>query len=337
MNGETISQPMEVLSFRQKAHELIFESTPIPVSQRQKEKHQESSFFDKITGLFSSKEEKPIEIFTIAGGKDYERTVKVLMYSVKKHTKHSVRFWLIEDYLSPQGRIVIKEFGKKIGIKVEYIRYHWPYDMFKQVSKTRIIWANKILFLDTMFPQDIDRIIFMDADQVTRTDSLELWNMDIHNHSIAMTPFCSGVDANKETFNLRFWNKQSWTRALKGKPYHISALFIADLAKIRERNIGGFYRSMYNNMAPDPNNLANLDQDLPNYVQHDVPIYSLSHEWLWCESWCNGVAKKKAKTIDLCNNPLHPMTKIESALENIEEWKDYDSFIHSLEEQKNEL
>jgi hypothetical protein len=39
--------------------------------------------------------------------------------------------------------------------------------------------------------------------------------------------------------------------------------------------------------------LANLDQDLPNYAQHAVPIHSLPQEWLWCETWCSDDSKEK--------------------------------------------
>jgi len=32
-------------------------------------------------------------------------------------------------------------------------------------------------------------------------------------------------------------------------------------------------------------------QDLPNYAQHTVPIFSLPTEWLWCETWCGNTTK----------------------------------------------
>ena len=63
---------------------------------------------------------------------------------------------------------------------------------------------------------------------------------------------------------------------------------------------------MYDQLARDPNSLANLDQDLPNYAQHVVPIHSLPQEWLWCETWCSDASKSQAKTIDLCNRWIHP-------------------------------
>jgi hypothetical protein len=63
-------------------------------------------------------------------------------------------------------------------------------------------------------------------------------------------------------------------------------------------------------LARDPNSLANLDQDLPNYAQHSVPIFSLPQEWLWCESWCSDDSKENSKTIDLCNNPRYKVIYI---------------------------
>lgn len=52
-------------------------------------------------------------------------------------------------------------------------------------------------------------------------------------------------------------------------------------------------------------------QDLPNYAQHSVQIFSLPQEWLWCESWCGNATKSKAKTIDLCNNPMTKEPKLQ--------------------------
>lgn len=54
-----------------------------------------------------------------------------------------------------------------------------------------------------------------------------------------------------------------------------------------------------------------LFQDLPNYAQHNVPIFSLPQEWLWCESWCGNATKSRAKTIDLCNNPMTKEPKLQ--------------------------
>jgi UDP-glucose:glycoprotein glucosyltransferase len=59
------------------------------------------------------------------------------------------------------------------------------------------------------------------------------------------------------------------------------------------------------------------NQDLPNYAQHTVPIFSLPQEWLWCESWCGNATKARAKTIDLCNNPMTKEPKLQVAMEAV--------------------
>lgn len=100
---------------------------------------------------------------------------------------------------------------------------------------------------------------------------------------------------------------------LQGKPYHISALYVVDLEKFRKDRVGDQLRGIYQALSADPGSLANLDQDLPNYAQHKVPIFSLPQEWLWCESWCSNETKVDAKTIDLCNNPLHKEPKVSMA------------------------
>ena len=104
----------------------------------------------------------------------------------------------------------------------------------------------------------------------------------------------------------------------------------------RKLTVGDQLRAIYDGLAKDPNSLSNLDQDLPNYAQHQVPIYSLPQEWLWCETWCSDDTKKQAKTIDLCNSPLHKEPKLGMARRIIngslfpESWTQLDDEIRSL-------
>ena len=62
---------------------------------------------------------------------------------------------------------------------------------------------------------------------------------------------------------------------------------------------GDRLRQQYQMLSADKDSLANLDQDLPNNMQHQIPIFSLPQEWLWCETWCSDDSLKHAKTIDL--------------------------------------
>ena len=330
-----------------------------------------------------------------------------------------------------------------------------------QTEKQRIIWAYKILFLDVLFPLGLKKVIFLDADQIIRTDIAELWNLDLKVGSVCeglfamdgqasalralpgcravvhcsqvgtackgcaslstltcpvvdarvspqryrirtsanmhtcgtqgapygYTPFC---DNNKDMDGFRFWRQGFWKDHLRGKPYHISALYVVDLARfrlvccppydtdgngiwgspgshaprranplppsvaaksacsvcrltrrrhrqpaaaaswvlpmpalIRTQTLAAFslassscvtlmsspkscrtacrqlaagdqLRVIYDNLSKDPNSLANLDQDLPNYAQHQARSPLSCRTWQLCSAlaldrsglWC---------------------------------------------------
>lgn len=262
-------------------------------------------------------EDDPINIFTIASGHMYERLQKIMVLSVLKTTRSCVKFWFIKNYMSPQMKDFLPFFASKYGFDYDLITYKWPSWLTKQTEKQRVIWAYKILFLDVLFPLNVRRVLFVDADQIVRTDLRELYDMNIRGAPLAYTPFC---DNNEEMEGFRFWKKGFWKDHLQGKPYHISALYVVDLQSFRTTAAGDKLRIIYENLSKDPNSLANLDQDLPNYAQHMVPIYSLSPEWLWCESWCGNDTKAAAKTIDLCNNPMTKEPKLQAARRIVAEW-----------------
>ncbi len=102
------------------------------------------------------------------------------------------------------------------------------------------------------------------------------------------------------------------------------------MKRLRRMAAGDQYRMIYDNLSADPNSLANLDQDLPNFAQHQVPIFSLPEEWLWCATWCNQESKAAAKTIDLCNNPLTKAPKLEVAKKIVPEWEETDAALEKL-------
>jgi len=106
-------------------------------------------------------------------------------------------------------------------------------------------------------------------------------------------------DSRAEVEGFRFWKQGFWKDWLKGLPYHISALYVIDLKRFRQLAAGDRLRGTYQALSADKNSLANLDQDLPNYAQHQIPIYSLPQEWLWCQTWCSMDTLTTAKTIDL--------------------------------------
>uniref|UniRef100_A0A8H8CJL8 Glycosyltransferase family 24 protein n=1 Tax=Psilocybe cubensis TaxID=181762 RepID=A0A8H8CJL8_PSICU len=275
------------------------------------------------TEVATVKPQADINIFTVASGLLYERFVGIMILSVLRNTNSTVKFWFIENFLSPSFLEFIPHMAERYNFQYELVTYKWPSWLRAQTEKQRIIWAYKILFLDVLFPMDLKKVIFVDADQIVRADLKELVDLDLHGAPYGYTPM---GDDNTEMEGFRFWKTGYWKEFLQGKPYHISALYVIDLVRFRQLAAGDILRGSYHSLSADPNSLANLDQDLPNNLQAQVPIYSLSEDWLWCETWCSKDRLHRAKTIDLCQNPMTKEPKLARARQ-IPEWDEYDTEI----------
>ena len=190
-----------------------------------------------------------IHVFGVCSGRLYERLMKIMILSVKQNSQNSTtKFWLLKNYLSPKFRSELQKMSLEIGFEYELVSYHWPHFITRQEEKQRVIWGNKILFLDVLFPASLHKVIYIDADQVVRTNMRELMTMDLHNNPYGFTPMC---DSRKETEPFRFWHQGYWKEHLQGKKYHISALFVTDLQRFREMKAGELLRDYYNSLVLD--------------------------------------------------------------------------------------
>ncbi|CAF4517585.1 unnamed protein product [Rotaria socialis] len=269
-----------------------------------------------------------INIFSVASGHLYERLLRIMMISVLKNTKKPVKFWFLKNFLSPSFTSFLPYYAEHYNFTYELVHYKWPkWLTVYPTEKQRVIWGYKILFLDVLFPLDLKKVIFVDADQIVRADMAELRDLDLHGAPYGYVPFCEN---RREMDGYRFWKSGYWASHLGHRRYHISALYVIDLKKFRKIAAGDRLRGQYYGLSQDPNSLSNLDQDLPNNMIHQVNIYSLPEEWLWCETWCDDESKKRAKTIDLCNNPQTKEPKLKAATRIIAEWADYDQEIKTL-------
>ncbi|KAL4819346.1 UDP-glucose:glycoprotein glucosyltransferase-domain-containing protein [Aspergillus spinulosporus] len=275
----------------------------------------------------SSDANADINIFSVASGHLYERMLNIMMVSVMKNTKHTVKFWFIEQFLSPSFKSFLPHLASEYGFSYEMVTYKWPHWLRAQKEKQREIWGYKILFLDVLFPLSLDKVIFVDADQIVRTDMFDLVSYPLDGAPYGFTPMC---DSREEMEGFRFWKQGYWKNFLRGAPYHISALYVVDLNRFRALAAGDRLRGQYQMLSADKNSLSNLDQDLPNHMQHHIPIKSLPQEWLWCETWCSDESLSRARTIDLCNNPQTKEPKLDRARRQVPEWTEYDDEIASL-------
>lgn len=256
-----------------------------------------------------------------------------MMLSVVRHARRPVKFWLLQNTLSPAFKALLPHFAAAHGFEVGLVTFRWPTWLRAQTDAQRTIWAYKILFLDVLFPLRLRRVIFVDSDQVVRADLGELMDLPLDGAPYGYVPFC---DSRRDVDGYRFWKEGYWAGILGGRPYHISALYVVDLDVFRASRTGDTLRAVYQSLSADPGSLSNLDQDLPNYAAVTpasglpggaplVRIFSLPQEWLWCDSWCDQASKATAKTIDLCNNPLTKVPKLAAAKSIVPEWVDYDA------------
>ncbi|MCO5608373.1 hypothetical protein L7F22_062582 [Adiantum nelumboides] len=187
----------------------------------------------------------------------------------------------------------------------------------------------KVLFLDVIFPLNLSKVIFVDADQIVRADLKELIDTDLKGAPYGFPPM--GNDS-FDMDNFRFWEQPGgyWQKFLNGKPYPISALFVIDLNRFRLQAAGDKLRGHYQALSQDPGSLSNLDQDLVASMIHVVNIHSLAKEWLWCETWCSWDWYDRAKSIDLCSNPKTKEPKLDRAKRQIPEWTMYDDEVASV-------
>lgn len=81
---------------------------------------------------------------------------------------HEVSFLTVNDGCSCVWKQeFIPYMADKYSFQYELVQYKWPRWLHQQTEKQRTIWGYKILFLDVLFPLVVDKVLFVDADQVS--------------------------------------------------------------------------------------------------------------------------------------------------------------------------
>lgn len=178
--GRLRIKDIDNVSTSQKIVVKDFLNAPKLLAVKRRKGFEEASLFsDEASVSASSNDDEVIHVFSLATGHLYERFLKIMMLSVTRRTSSRVKFWLFENFLSPSFKATAKAMAERIGCEVEFVTYKWPEWLRGQSEKQRIIWGYKILFLDVLFPLNVKKIIYVDADQVVRGDLKELWDMDL--------------------------------------------------------------------------------------------------------------------------------------------------------------
>ena len=82
-----------------------------------------------------------VPVVADTAGHLYERLMRIMMLSVVKRASVPIKFWLLENFLSPTFKDWIPRMAKHYGFSVEFVTYKWPVWLRRQTEKQRIIWG----------------------------------------------------------------------------------------------------------------------------------------------------------------------------------------------------
>ncbi len=145
----------------------------------------------------------------------------VTVYSIFKnnHSKSNIHIYLVEDDLSEKNKQRITNFvEKKHKQKIDILHFSNYEKMFNPKSFHYIKHISKIsfarIFIGSLLPKDIDKVIYLDADILVREDISKLYNINIDNFTVGMasyleeqSPFGS-YNGGVVLINLKKWRQQ---------------------------------------------------------------------------------------------------------------------------------
>ena len=80
-----------------------------------------------------------VHVFSLASGQLYERLLKVMMLSVSKRISGPVKFWLLENFLSPDLKADAQIMAQRLGFEVAFVSYKWPAWLRNQTEQQRCV------------------------------------------------------------------------------------------------------------------------------------------------------------------------------------------------------
>ena len=238
-----------------------------------------------------------LNIFTTICKKLDEILVGKLIASVRKYNPSAdVTFWVLSNYASSTFKAMKLQLETEYNVTIEFVTYKWPNFVRRQLLKQKICQGYKVLFLDVLFPQELENVVYMSPNLICRADLSTLVNLELYNAPYAFPSMCE----DKENGDVdMFWKHGYWHEILgkNGLNYHSSEMFVANLTRIRDLGIGNVLRSHYQKLSSDSQSLHILDQDLVNNLQGRIKIETLSNVWGWTDKWCPKSTLQGAKII----------------------------------------
>ncbi|SCU80102.1 LAME_0B01618g1_1 [Lachancea meyersii CBS 8951] len=227
----------------------------------------------KPATVSTSHSKAAIDIFSIIQDREHESKFMGLIASIlNSNVDKNMKFWILmgQQPSADFSRFLVSvsmKFAKRI--ELEYLKYDWPRWLRPQRFREDELMAAKVLLLDFLFPETVDKIIYMDPG--ARIQDIEgLWSYKFDN------VFC--LPRAYHSLGTPYWKEGYWQNFLSKhnlKFHAIGPAFVVNLAKYRNDHTGEKFRIHYQRLSAGINFLAKVDQDLVNDMQLSVPLSTL--------------------------------------------------------------
>ena len=169
-----------------------------------------------------------------ASDNNYSPFLLISLNSLLENNKkdfNKINIYILDDGINEKNKIKILKLSQKYSCEITFIETKKLDEMnfniqgiernFNEASLT----AYSRLFMSTLLPKNIDKVLYMDCDSLIVDSYKNLWNLDISNY------YCAGV---LDGINTAVKKKLGFD---KNDSYINSGFLIVNLKKWREENV----------------------------------------------------------------------------------------------------
>jgi UDP-glucose:glycoprotein glucosyltransferase len=161
-----------------------------------------------------------------------------------------------------------------------------------------------------LLPIELNRVIYLDPAQIVRADLSELVKMDLNKSIWGFVPMCTATVEDSE-----------WPKTMKVPKYYNTEFFVSDYPLLRNSHVIDWLRVSYHRTVDTfGGNKPHLSQDLPNEMQGNMRYFTLDRAWLWCHSWCDPGAIRRAKIVSISPDSKTGQRDFNFAKTHVAEW-----------------
>ena len=196
---------------------------------------------------------------------NYVAPTRVLICSICENNKgENLCFHIISESLSEKNRLYLRDDCEKYNsvfrlyLLDEFLLNNMPVGKAGQPTHVTLAAYNR-LFVSSILPENIDKVLYMDCDVIVRHSLASLWRTDISNVAVAC------VTDNDEG-DVKKFNRLRYPQCLG---YFNSGVLLINLDYWRKNDIQSQFLSF---IMDYPERLLLHDQDVLNYVLREKKI-----------------------------------------------------------------